>query len=440
MKRFKLLLLLLSILTLGLFVSCEDTGYIGGDNTGSGNGSTGGTTTKIQLDTPINIRVTEFKESIVVFCDLVEDTASYRITVYQNGKYKTRVTQAASQMEFGIAIIGLEKGEYTLSIKAIASDDSTLLDSLESESVSFTVTGNVITPSGKYTITFDSNGGTSVTSETVESGSTVTKPEDPTRTGYRFVEWQLDGKTYEFTEAVNKNITLKAVWEKENSDGVTNLSAYYKSAEGFTGTVLKTKLRTIISTGVTTISYDALKTKLPFTDADPTDSSKMLLFFSHEQVNAKWDNVATWNREHVWPKSQGWFENSGAGSDIHHIRPEDPTVNSIHGNLPYGEVSGGKTLKYNNKVVAYYTSSYFEPLDEFKGDVARIIFYLLVRYSQSDSNNITKVAQSMSMLLEWHANDPVDDFEKLRNERSYQVQKNRNPFIDYPEFANMIWA
>ena len=65
---------------------------------------------------------------------------------------------------------------------------------------------------------------------------------------------------------------------------------------------------------------------------------------------------------------------------------------------------------------------------------------MLVRYSQADSYSITRVAQSMPMLLEWHELDPVDEFEIQRNERCYSVQKNRNPFIDHPEFADMIWG
>ena len=166
----------------------------------------------------------------------------------------------------------------------------------------------------------------------------------------------------------------------------------------------------------------------------------MLLLFSHHEVQAKWDGATSWNREHVWPKSKGWFNEDGAGCDIHHIRPEDVSVNSIHGNLPYGEVSNGTAVKCCGETVAYKTSSYFEPLDDFKGDVARIIFYLLVRYSQSDSYPITNVAQSLNMLLEWHESDPVDDFEIARNERSYSIQNNRNPFIDHPEFASMIWG
>ena len=78
-------------------------------------------------------------------------------------------------------------------------------------------------------------------------------------------------------------------------------------------------------------------------------------------------------------------------------------------------------------------------MDEAKGDVARIIFYMLTRYSQSDSNGVTKVAQSMNMLLEWNELDPVDALEIQRNKVAEGIQGNRNPFIDYPELADAIW-
>ena len=170
------------------------------------------------------------------------------------------------------------------------------------------------------------------------------------------------------------------------------------------------------------------------------DSSKMKLLYSNHLVVGEVDGWVSWNREHVWPKSQGWFDTSGAGSDIHHIRPEDPNVNSTRGNKPFGEITNGTAVKCCGEIVAYSTSSYFEPFDEFKGDCARIIFYMLVRYSESDSYSITNVAQSMDMLLKWHETDPVDAFELQRNERCYTVQNNRNPFIDHPEFADMIWG
>ena len=75
-----------------------------------------------------------------------------------------------------------------------------------------------------------------------------------------------------------------------------------------------------------------------------------------------------------------------------------------------------------------------------KGDTARILFYLFTRYSQADSYRFTAVAQSLEMLLEWNRLDPVDEWEMERNNETAKIQGNRNPFIDHPEFADIIWG
>jgi len=217
-----------------------------------------------------------------------------------------------------------------------------------------------------------------------------------------------------------------------NNDGSVNsgiqsnhyTGTYYKNVDlSLSGSSLKTKLRDLITnTHDNPTSYNDLKTDLPKTDASIKNPSKIVLIYSRTEVNGSWDNASTWNREHVWPKANGWFNESGAGSDLHHIRPEDPKVNSDRGNTKFGT-----------------GASYFEPVDEAKGDVARIIFYMLTRYSQSDSYGVTKVAQSMNMLLEWNELDPVDALEIQRNKVAEGIQGNRNPFIDYPELADAIW-
>ena len=95
---------------------------------------------------------------------------------------------------------------------------------------------------------------------------------------------------------------------------------------------------------------------------------------------------------------------------------------------------------YGSVHYGYATKDYFEPLDNVKGDIARIIFYLMVRYQEADNYSFTTVAQSKEMLLRWNEIDPVDEFEMKRNEESYKIQGNRNPFIDHPECAVLIWG
>lgn len=146
-----------------------------------------------------------------------------------------------------------------------------------------------------------------------------------------------------------------------------------------------------------------------------------------------------WNREHVWPKSLGGFDNSGAGADLHHIRPDDVTTNAKRGNLKYGNAKNGSEVKGSTLVSGalggHSAGGYFEPLDEVKGDVARICLYVWARYGGEYSKcaSITGVFESVDVLLEWCASDPVDTWEMGRNEVIAKIQGNRNVFIDYPE-------
>ena len=204
------------------------------------------------------------------------------------------------------------------------------------------------------------------------------------------------------------------------------------------GAVLEKALRNIISNTKHTTTYDELKNYLCYADADPEKSGNMILFYTRLSVPATY-NSSLWNREHVWPKSRGnYFGNSLAGADIHHIRPTIISVNSTRGNLKLGNISGSKTeVKYNSKGTGCYIGGgYFEPSDEIKGDVARIIFYVSVRYGYSIT--ASGVADLDDLLL-WNAMDPVSIEEKNRNEYAYSIQGNRNPFIDHSFLADYIW-
>ena len=223
---------------------------------------------------------------------------------------------------------------------------------------------------------------------------------------------------------------------------------YYNSIDNsLTGTALKLELRELITnTHSYKTSYDDCKnpTLVKKTDGDPNNSNNIILFWSGISRSASWDGGTSWNREHVWPKSLAWYDTSGAGSDMHHIRPTDASVNSTHSNDPYGIVSSGKYVKTstaNGGVTTQckHDGSTFEPGDSKKGDTARIVFYLLTRYSEADKYTVTSVATSMEMLLEWNELDPVDSQELRRNDGVQSIQGNRNPFIDNANYANLIW-
>lgn len=200
-----------------------------------------------------------------------------------------------------------------------------------------------------------------------------------------------------------------------------DLNKYYDSISNTVGEALKKELRLLITNTHTKItSYDDCAKYAPTMDEDPNNSNNMLLFYTGESISK---SRGGWNKEHVWPRSRGWFQYSGAGSDLHHIRPCDSDVNSSRSNHILGEKSGC-----------------YEPYDFYKGDTARIILYLFTRYHESDNFQFTSVAESIDILLKWNNLDPVSDAEILRNNFIYTIQGNRNPFIDNADYANQIWS
>ncbi|MEU8781170.1 endonuclease [Streptomyces sp. NPDC048637] len=226
---------------------------------------------------------------------------------------------------------------------------------------------------------------------------------------------------------------------------------YYKDAVGKTGQALKDSLHRIISgtqTGKLTYSqvWDALKE----TDQDPDNSANVILLYTgrSQSKNSNGGNPDDWNREHVWAKSHGDFgTDTGPGTDIHHLRPEDVSVNSTRGNKDFDN-GGTKVAEAPGNLT---DDDSFEPRDAVKGDVARMILYMAVRYDGGDgfpdlepNDNVDNGSQPhigrLSVLKQWSEQDRPDAFEKRRNQVIFdKYQHNRNPFIDHPEWVDEIW-
>ncbi len=238
---------------------------------------------------------------------------------------------------------------------------------------------------------------------------------------------------------------------------------YYQNAEGLKGDALKTALYNIIKgqteydyTSSTTDVWDMLKQ----TDKDPHNSDNVILIYSGASINAaqEYNNGNGWTREHVWAKSRGDFgTDPGPGTDAHHLRPANKNINSARNNRSFDNCIDCEEVLYNGN----HTGSYidvnrwtFEPRDAVKGDVARMIFYMATRYEGENGEPDLTLTENLpdkydaspyhgrlSTLLEWNREDPVDDWERNRNEVIYtQFQHNRNPFIDLPELAEYIWG
>ncbi|QYJ02723.1 endonuclease [Nocardioides panacisoli] len=226
-------------------------------------------------------------------------------------------------------------------------------------------------------------------------------------------------------------------------------AGYYDSAAGLSGTALKGALHDIIDDH-TEVSYSTVWAALRETDEDPGNSSNVVELYSRRSIS-KYDNggnVDDWNREHVWAKSHGDFGTSqGPGTDLHHLRPTDVTVNGARSNLDFD--NGGSGVHQCGACGVDGDS--FEPPDVVKGDVARMIFYMAVRYEGDDGHPDLELNDAvgngsaprhgrLSVLLDWHAQDPVSAAEERRNEVIFEDwQGNRNPFIDHPEYAAQIW-
>ena len=230
----------------------------------------------------------------------------------------------------------------------------------------------------------------------------------------------------------------------------TSAASYYRNHDyddlsEMSSTQIFSQLQSLMrSTHTYTSSYSDCHYKANRTDCTNGSGNNVSLIYT--SYSATMSQYNGWNREHVWPKSLGGDSTTGGGADLHHIRPSDASVNSSRGNKKYGEAGSNATLKYGANPASgvlggSYNNTYFEPLDNVKGDVARICLYVYVRWNSDwGATNITKVFQSVDVLLEWCEEDPVDTWEMGRNEVVGSIQGNRNVFIDYPEYAWLIFG
>lgn len=237
------------------------------------------------------------------------------------------------------------------------------------------------------------------------------------------------------------------------------LPAYYVSIPvNDSGAVLKQKLSTLITnTHSTFLSYTpGVWNILEVADRDLIDTTKVVLIYGYNDSDASTDNdrtrlismrqtgsntIGVWNREHSFAKSLGTPDlgTSGPGSDAHHLRPADINMNSARGNRPFTYGSGNATIVGSGK---------FYPGDEWKGDIARMMMYMYLRYpTQCIPTNVGEPAitvssfdQMVDIFLQWNEQDSVSDFERQRNNAIYEVQGNRNPFIDDQNYAPQIWG
>lgn len=260
-------------------------------------------------------------------------------------------------------------------------------------------------------------------------------------------------------------------------------AGYYNTATG-SGYTLKTQLRKIIDNSSDGISgehlsqdngYGALYTTFASSDKDFyfENNGTLLDMYSEKPsgpdayeytygVNQDDGSGGTaegqkYNREHIVPQSV-FNSDSPMKNDAHFVVPSDKYVNAQRGNLPFGRVqnadftSTNGSKRGNNNNAGYsagYTLDVFEPINEFKGDIARMYFYFATRYETSvsgwsydmfdGSSNKVFNQTFFNILYQWHLTDPVSQRELDRNNAIYNNQNNRNPYIDHPEYVANVW-
>lgn len=254
-------------------------------------------------------------------------------------------------------------------------------------------------------------------------------------------------------------------------------TGYYDSVNTSSEAAIRQSLCNIISTGYAANSYDKAYEIDYYADADPYNEGNILCIYTGQSLknNLLHGKEGGWDREHIWCKSHGFKARNAkndewilvgnhAYNDCHHLRAAEHITNIHRSDKDFGEITNPTgTDDYGCK----WTDSIFEPRDEVKGDVARMLFYMMIRYGEYSTETFqtyidgteTSVAPGLllvdddtteistgngrlgklSTLLKWHYQDPVSDREIYRNNVIYQFQSNRNPFIDHPEYVDIAF-
>lgn len=214
---------------------------------------------------------------------------------------------------------------------------------------------------------------------------------------------------------------------------------YYDSIDdSLTGTALLNALKKIINNSSVSVSYNW--SRYEQADEDPDNKSNVLLIYSRLSMSKSQHDSGSdaycWNREHTFPQSKMSTEQSK--NDNHIIYASEKKVNKDRGNLKMGVVNSGTVVKDFNGVATtcLIGGGHFDPHNRARGIVARTTMYAAAMYGFDPTDNF----ESIKTMLEWHTEYEVDSFDEKRNDVVYKNQKNRNPFVDHPEYGCKIWG
>jgi hypothetical protein len=363
-----------------------------------------------------------------------------------NGKFKIVMTQGTGQIRFRDFSIQEPEGNVPPIITNIYQHPSLYVTSLSSVSVSADVIdgdGAIAfvelrwgTSSGLYSYTIPM-----IPNLNNRYNTTTDIPPHIVATSIFYVIYAEDDDN-EFSISPERSYTV----------GDYNEENYYSSVDNLSGTFLWQGLQTIISNNHTALTENQAKSKL-YLEIDNYDGLVQCIYTGDWQVPGTPPDFTPigFSYEHAY--AQSWFNASGdnideqawANFDLHHLFPARSDANSSRGNSPFDFVTEitsawGSVEHFSYRGANALAVNSFEAADEYKGNIARALFYFTVRYYDSDIGLTRFGVDMLPVLYQWHEFDPVDENEVNRNNAVYSVQGNRNPFIDRPEYVSSIWG
>ncbi len=379
----------------------------------------------------ISIIDNDVSSSPVVSLSLSENSAS------EANKTTVTLTATASDVVSGnqtvsvnISGAGITASDYTLSATEITISDGnttstatlTIVDDSEEEGQEI-LTVQLTNPSTGIELGSNVSSSITISDNDKPTGGTILD-------NYVYLDPTLDNEG-NITVALTPKEYVQTVSESHHMNSTGYNATYYSSAIGFSGSVLREKVKDIVSTGAKELNYSKVWEMCESGDQNPKDANQVWQIYVEKGI-AKTEHVSGssgWNREHVWAKSHGNFGTTlGRGTDGHHLRAANARENSVRGSKDFANSSPGYT-----------------PPKSARGDVARMIFYMATRYEMTVDNQV-KSRESLprhgklSDLLKWHEEDPVDPYEIRRNNIIFGFQNNRNPFVDHPELVQYIFG
>lgn len=218
---------------------------------------------------------------------------------------------------------------------------------------------------------------------------------------------------------------------------------YYLAADGQQGQALLESLNRIAAPHQN-LGYDQGR-DIMFGQVDDLDDNDVVnCVYTQKALPGVFDRGSAYqggrglNAEHTWPKSQG-AEQEPAKADLHHLFPTDVDTNSKRSSFPFGEVVRVEYENQGSKLGRDANGrTVFEPRDDHKGNVARALFYFYTVYGRQRGTSLSNFRVEEPVLHKWHQMDPVDGAERARNDAIFRFQKNRNPYIDHPEYVAQV--